>query len=156
MRSAGIELIWHHILGSFRRWIMAVRPVVRHFIACRKEPTANGSEIALNDVFVHAIKPKAPFQYPVWQRTFFVSAIVTNGFGQCSFQIEVRLVELGEEREDLVGRSLQSAFDFGRDRLRVWVFSFMMSPVLLPQAGIYRLYLICNGEEIACEEIHAR
>ncbi|MCI0685461.1 MAG: hypothetical protein L0Y71_25450 [Gemmataceae bacterium] len=137
---------------------MPVRPVVRHFMACKKEPTANGPEITLNDVFVHAIRPKPPLQYPVWQKTFFLTAILTNGSGMCSFRIEMRLVDLdqGKERETLVGSSQDSTFDFGRDRLKVWPFSFMMSAVLLPRAGVYRLYLICNGQEIACEEIHAR
>lgn len=135
---------------------MAVRPVVRHFIACRKEPTAHGLEITLNDVFVHAIRPKPPLQYPVWQKTFFPTAIVTNGSGKCAFKIEIRLAELGDEHEIVIGASQESEFDFGRDRLKVWPFSFMMSPVLLPKPGIYRLYLICDGEEIAREEIHAR
>ncbi len=135
---------------------MPVRPVVRHFIACRKEPTVSGGAITVNDIFVHAVRPKPPFQYPVWQSTFFLFAIVTNGFGRSLFRIEARHVEMAEEREIVIGQSQDAAFDFGSDRLKVWSISFMMSSILLPQPGIFRLYLICNGEEIACEEIHAR
>lgn len=135
---------------------MAVRPVVQHFIACNKEPVAHGSEITLNDIFVYAIKPRPPFDYPVWHKPFFLFGILTNGLGQSVFKVESRAVESADEKEVVVGASNEFTFDSGLDRLRVWPISIEMPPVLFPRAGLYRLYLMCDGEAIACEEIHAR
>lgn len=71
----------------------------------------------------------------------------------------MRHVDLSEdavEIEVVVARSTPDSADLGDSALQVRFLSIQMPPVLLPQAGVYRLYLICNGSEIGIETIHAR
>lgn len=115
-----------------------------------------GSDPSVHQI-LHAIRPKAPFQYPIWMPTFFLFAMLADGQGACEFHVEMRLVQLDNgETERVIGRSKSGRTDLGREPLRVQPISIMMPPVLLPAAGVYRLYLICNGEEIAVETIHGR
>ena len=137
---------------------MSVKPVVRHLIACKKEPTMNGGDPSLHDI-MYAVQPKAGFQYPVWLRTFYVFAMVTSGSGVCNFEVEMRLVELDDaaaESETVVGRSLAATADLGGHPLQVHFLSIQMPPVRLPKRGVYRLYLICEGVVIGEETIHGR
>lgn len=129
---------------------MSVIPLVRHLIACKKEPTVTGSDPNAHQI-LHAIRPKAPFNYPVWMPSFFLFAMVVDGRGTCAFRVEVRLVKLNDrqrEVERIIGRTDTYRPNLGRHPLRVQFLSFMVPPVLLPEAGVYRVYLICNGKKI--------
>jgi len=115
------------------------------------DPTVHG--------IIHAVRPRAPFNYPVWHPTFYLFAMVADGQGMCDFRVELRLVQLTtelQEAEIKIGESRKDGFDLGAQPLAVRILSIEMPPVLLPQAGVYRLYLICNREQIAAETIHAR
>jgi hypothetical protein len=137
---------------------MSVIPVVRHLIACKKPPTMEGGDPSVHQI-LHAIRPKAPFAYPIWMPPFYLFAMLADGQGVCGFGVEMRMVRLDEDRREeelLVGRSNTWRVDLGQQPLRVQSLSFMMPPVLLPEAGVYRLYLISNGVEIGSETFHAR
>lgn len=137
---------------------MSVTPIVRHLIACKKEPTLEGSDPSVHQI-LHAVRPKAPFDYPVWLPTFYLFAMLADGQGICEFEVEVRLARLDDqhrETESVVGRSTKGRVNLGRQPLRVRFVSFMIPPVLLPEPGVYRIYLICDGIEIGVETIHAR
>ena len=135
---------------------MATIPVVRHLIACKKEPTMNGPDPSVHEI-LYAIRPKAKLQYPVWLRPFFLFAMIADGRGLCSFHAEMRLVELDiMESETLIARSKSDRGDLGDQPLRVHCLAIQMPPVLLPESGVYRIYLICEGQEIGVETIHAR
>jgi hypothetical protein len=137
---------------------MSVQPVVRNFIACKQEPTVVGPDPSVHGI-LYALQPKAPFQYPIWLRSFYLFAMITSGRGKCTFFVEVRLVELDHrvtETETVVGRSKPEEADLGIHPLPVRFLSIQMPPIQLPKRGVYRLYLICDDAEIATEVIHAR
>jgi hypothetical protein len=56
----------------------------------------NGADPTVHDI-LHAIRPKASFDYPVWHPTFYLFAMVTDGQGQCDVHVEMRLVRLTSE-----------------------------------------------------------
>lgn len=117
-----------------------------------------GSDPSVHQI-LHAIRPKASFSYPVWMPTFYLFAMITDGQGPCEFHVEMRLVRLGEDQrefESVVGGSKSESVDLGKQPLRVRSLSIMMPPILLPEPGVYRLYLLCRGMEIGSETIHAR
>jgi hypothetical protein len=138
---------------------MGVVPKLRHLIACKKEPTVseNGVDVSLHDIFctVHA---KPPHQYPLWQKPFYVFAMLVGARGDCELQIEVRLVEWDanlREAEVRIAASRADRHDFQTHPLRVVPVSIFMPPVPLAKRGVYRLYLICEGIELGYEEIDA-
>ena len=137
---------------------MSIAPVVRHLIACKKEPTMNGPDPSVLDI-LYAVRPRAGLDYLVWQRPFFLFAMVTDGQGICEFQAQMRLVELDEnlvEVETVVESSKAETADLGNDPLRPRFISIQMPPVRLPCAGLYRVYLIVDGEDIGADTVHAR
>jgi|ERR1017187_2119129 hypothetical protein len=137
---------------------MSVVPVVRHLIACKKEPALSGADPSVHEI-LYAVRPKANLQYPVWLRPYYLFAMVADGMGVCRFHAEMRLVELDEEAieiETLVTTSTPDSTDLGNRRLRLRFLSIQMPPALLPQRGVYRIYLICEDQEIGVETIHAR
>ena len=71
---------------------MSIVPVVRHLIACKKEPTMNGADPSAHDI-LYAIRPKAALLYPVWHRPFYLFAMLSGGRGICTLQAEMRLEE---------------------------------------------------------------
>jgi len=135
---------------------MAAIPVVRHLLACKKEPTMNGPDPSVHEI-LYSVRPKGNFSYPVWHQPFYLFAMIADGQGLCRFHVEVRLVEWdGIELETLIGRSKHDLADLGNEPLRIRFLTLLVPPVLLSQTGVYRIYLICNGEEIGSETIHAR
>jgi hypothetical protein len=137
---------------------MSVVPVVRHLIACKKEPTMNGPDPSVHEI-LYAVRPKANVQYPVWLRPFFLFGMIADGQGICEFQAQLRLVELNDgvfEVETVVVSSKPETIDLGNQPLRVRFLSIQMPPVRLPSAGVYRVYLIVDGKEIGADTLHAR
>jgi hypothetical protein len=139
---------------------MSIPPVIWYLIPCKKEPTLVGMDPSVHEI-LYAVQPKPPaVSYPVWLRTFYVFAMITDGQGECEFQLELRLASLdaqqGNEVESVVGKSRAETTDLGNNPLRFQFMSLMMPPVKLPQNGVYRLYLICNGIEIGSCTLLAR
>jgi hypothetical protein len=132
---------------------MSVIPVVRHLVACKKEPTMTGADPSAHDI-LYAIRPKPPFQYPIWLRSFYLFAMVADGQGLCRFHAEMRLVALDPtlaEVERLVGTSKMDSADLGSQPLRVRFLSVEMPAVLLPKPGVYRVYL--NGTDLSLKSL---
>lgn len=137
---------------------MGIAPVVWYLIPCKREPTVAGADPSVHDI-LYSIQLKEPAAaYPAWLRTFYVFALATDGRGECEFQVEVRLVrwDNGSESESIVGRSVGGRADMGTEPLRFRFLSLMMQPIRLPEAGVYRVYLICNGSTIGQATILAR
>ena len=137
---------------------MSVIPVVRHLLACKKEPTMSGADPSAHEI-LYAIRPKPPFQYPIWLRSFYLFAMVCDGQGPCTFYAEMRLVELDPtliEVERFVGRSKPDGTDLGGQPLHVRFLSVQVPAVLLPKPGVYRVCLIGDGQELGYDTIHAR
>ena len=118
----------------------------------------NGADPSVHEI-LYAIKPKADLDYPVWMRPFYLFAMLADGQGVCQFHAEMRLVTLDDdmfEVESLVGKSKSGSHDLGQHPLRTRFMSILMPAVLLPKPGVYRVYLIADGETIAIETILAR
>ena len=132
---------------------MATRPEVRYFIPCWKEPTRTGNGPSAHEI-MYTIQPKKGHTYPLWQRPFFILAMITNLHGRCPFHIELRLEELAQET------TIQATDDWilevGNDPLRVQPISIMMKAVELEQASVYHLYFVWKGEDLARAIIIAR
>ncbi len=99
----------------------------------------DGADPSVHQI-LHAIRPRPPFNYPVWMPTFYLFAMLADGQGVCEFSVEMRLVRLDDqlgEAENIVGRSKTGRIDLDSQPLRVQPISFMMPSVLLPQAGVY-------------------
>jgi hypothetical protein len=71
----------------------------------------------------------------------------------------MRIVELSSEIQEVefvIGASPVGSVDPGKGPLKPKFLSILMPPIQLPKRAVYRLYLICNGQEIGVETIHAR
>ena len=137
---------------------MSVAPVVRHLIACKKEPTLNGADPSVHDI-MYTIRPKKGTSYPLWQRPFYVFAMIAGGRGPCAFRVEMRLVALDADMSEVetnVGSSKSGSYDFANDPLSTRFLSLMMPPILLPKSGVYRLCAICDDSDIGAETVFAR
>jgi hypothetical protein len=118
----------------------------------------NGPDPSVHDI-LYAVRPRKGLEYPVWQRPFYLFAMVSDGQGTCEFQGKMRLVELNEfgyEVETIVAASKLDVADLGSQPLRLRFLSVQMPPVRLPKRGVYQVCLMCDGQEIAVETIHAR
>jgi hypothetical protein len=139
---------------------MSIAPVIWYLIPCKKEPTVMGMDPSVHEI-LYSVQPKPPaVSYPIWLRTFFVFAMITDGQGACEFQLEMRLVSLDEEAgnevERAIGESRSGSTDLGNNPLRFRFLSLMMPPIKLPQKGVYRLYLKCDEVEIGYCTLLAR
>jgi hypothetical protein len=132
---------------------MLVRPEIRYFIPCWKEPTMTGSVPTAPEI-LYAIHAKKGFVYPLWQRTFFTLALIANLHGECAFHLELRLEQL--ESEIVIQQTDLLGFDPGNDPLHVNSVSIMMKPAELPERGVYHVCLIWNDHELARATFHAR
>src|SRR5436853_4720858 len=100
---------------------MGIAPVVRHLVACKKEPTMNGLDPSVHDI-LYAVRPKAGLAYPVWQQPFYLFAMIADGQGNCEIHAQMRLVELSDgmfEVETVVAASKPETIDLGNEPLRV-------------------------------------
>jgi hypothetical protein len=112
---------------------MPVRPEIRYFIPCWKEPTISGSGPSAHEILT-AIQAKKGHSYPLWQRPFFTLVMITNLHGPCDFSVEMRLEEL--EEEILIAATDKLSLDPGNDPLRIQPVSIMMKAVKLPRPGV--------------------
>ncbi len=128
-------------------------PEVRYFIPCWKEPTMSAGGPRAHEI-VYAVQAKSGHGYPLWQRPLFIFAAVTNLHGRCRFHVELRLEEL--ERETLITAADVFELDSANDPLRVYPVSIMMKAANLPRPGVYQLFFVCDGKELAKATIHAR
>jgi hypothetical protein len=137
---------------------MGIAPVIWYLIPCKNEPTIVGSDPSVHRI-LFAVRPSAHATgYPVWLRTFFAFALISDGQGICEFNLEVRMVtwDDGIELETPISESERDTIDLGNNPLRFRFLSLMMPSVKLPLNGVYRLYLMCNGQGIGFSTILAR
>lgn len=120
-----------------------MQPIVRFLIPCWKEPTIAAGGPNAHEI-MYAIQPKHGHSYPLWQRPFYLLALITNVHGVCRLQIELHLEEL--DQDVLVQTTDSLAIDLGNDPLRVQPVSIMMKAAKLPRPGVYRLNLTSDSE----------
>ena len=132
---------------------MSIRPEIRYFIPCWKAPALSGNGPSVHEI-VYAMRAKEGHSYPLWQQPMFVFVAITNLHGSCRFHLELRLEEL--EQETVIATTGEFEFESGNDPLHVFPLSIMMKAVTLPQPGVYQLYMVSQGEELAKATIHAR
>ena len=130
-----------------------VRPEIRYFIPCWKEPTVTPNGPSADEILC-AIQAKKGHAYPLWQRPFFVLVLITNLHGICEFHVELRLEELEQER--LIVETDRFSLDPGNDPLRIQPVSIMMKAARLPCPGVYHLCFVWGNEDLAKSVIHAR
>lgn len=128
-------------------------PEIRYFIPCWKEPTFSGQGPSAHEI-LYSVKPKQGHGYPLWQRPFYILALVTNMHGVCEFHVEMRLEEF--HKEILIEATDRFSLEMGNDPLRIQSVSIMMKATKLPRLGVYNLHFIWNEKKLASATVHAR
>jgi hypothetical protein len=122
-------------------------------IPCWNEPSITNNRPSANEI-IYSLQPKKGMPHPIWQRSFFALAILSNLHGPCRFHVEIRLELL--ESETVVQQTDIFEVNLGNVPLRVQPVSIMIKAVQLPQPGVYHVALIWSNQELARATFHAR
>jgi hypothetical protein len=126
---------------------MVESPIIRHFLACEEIViSSEGDRYTLTNL-IHAIRPLPGFDYPRIQPLVCLFALMTNGRGVHSFQIE--LVRGVGAREETVYATPVRQYDLGSDPLAVLGLPIRIENVPFLSAGQYEFRFLCDNRIVA-------
>ena len=130
-----------------------VPPVVRHFVLCEEVVVAPEypDKVSLLNL-IYAIRSRETPAYPLLNEEFAAFVMLTNARG--NGVIGLRMIQADSQEE--VYRVPQRAVNFGDDPLQVFGLPVRFRNCLFPDAGVYWVQLLFDGEVIAQQDLLMR